>query len=81
MAEKYISAEVRMVHCWKGILPRRYRKVMQASAVTIAGQSDVVLYCSFTPSGAERTNHDLERYLHVDEGLELASKEDYHDVL
>jgi hypothetical protein len=54
---------------------------MQASAVTIAGQSDVVLYCVFTPSSEYRTNHGREGYLHVGEGLELASKEGYHDVL
>jgi len=54
---------------------------MQASAVMQAQQSDIVVCCDFTPSSEDRTNHDREGYLHVDEGLELASKEGCHDVL
>lgn len=53
----------------------------RSSAVTKAQQSVVVVCCDLTPSSEGRTNHHLEGYLHVGEGLALASKEGCHDVL
>lgn len=46
---------------------------MQASAVMKAQESDIVVWCDFTPFSEDRTNHDREGYLHVNGGLNLAS--------
>lgn len=54
---------------------------MQASAAMKAQQPDIVVCYDFTPSSEDRTNHDREGYLYIDEGLELAPKEHCHDVL